>query len=353
MHPMLPWEPLLTIERAGLPERTQYGLLAVTGGKTADGAPLIQSGQLSTPLWSRSLLKPWQLLCMLPALKKAYPDLTHLHYAMMLSSHQADRLQVNLLEDIMKIAGITENQLQCPPSYSLSGARKQEMVSQDLPARPLLHPCSGKHLGVLLALKAEGRTTSAYLNKSNVLYTATKKLVMYLLEADSNTTKFLETPDGCGMPNYALTAKDLATLFYQLSWESPLHHLELPPESLKPAIACWPDLKAILEKQAPLIGGAGRLDTRLIQGDLSDRKDIKLLAKEGADGLLGVSVYPTPAFPEGLGILIKLAAGHDKDILETLIIEILEQLSLRREPREEASGLKTHVHFQIPIGEFV
>ena len=52
-----------------------------------------------------------------------------------------------------------------------------------------------------------------------------------------------------------------------------------------------------------LVGGFNRLDTTVMKSCGG-----QVIAKEGADGLLGL-VIVHPDFPEGLGVVIKIAQG--------------------------------------------
>ena len=54
-----------------------------------------------------------------------------------------------------------------------------------------------------------------------------------------------------------------------------------------------------------LVGGFNRLDSTILKSC-----DGKVIAKEGADGLLGLSIVH-PDYPEGLGVVIKIAHGWD------------------------------------------
>ena len=56
-------------------------------------------------------------------------------------------------------------------------------------------------------------------------------------------------------------------------------------------------------KHPDLVGGFNRLDSTIIKAGNG-----KVIAKEGADGLLGISIEH-PDYPKGLGIVIKIAHG--------------------------------------------
>ncbi|MEQ1571415.1 MAG: asparaginase, partial [Myxococcota bacterium] len=92
--------------------------------------------------------------------------------------------------------------------------------------------------------------------------------------------------DGCGLPTVSNTVSELAVLFAGLArvrdedwiWEAMVRH---------------PDL----------VGGFNRLDSTVLKVG-----EGKVIAKEGADGLLGLAVVH-PDYPDGLGIVVKIAHG--------------------------------------------
>jgi L-asparaginase II len=92
--------------------------------------------------------------------------------------------------------------------------------------------------------------------------------------------------DGDGLPSLSMTVNDLGRCYAGLArekdedwiWESMVRH---------------PDL----------VGGFNRLDTTIIKSCHG-----QVIAKEGADGLLGMAIS-TPDYPDGLGVVIKIAHG--------------------------------------------
>ena len=57
-----------------------------------------------------------------------------------------------------------------------------------------------------------------------------------------------------------------------------------------------------------LVGGLDRLDSTILKAGGG-----RVVAKEGADGLLGLAIVHD-AFPEGLGVVIKIAHGWDPEL---------------------------------------
>jgi L-asparaginase II len=108
-------------------------------------------------------------------------------------------------------------------------------------------------------------------------------------------------------------------------------------------------------QEAALIGGAGRLDSRLMQGHGRTVPNRLVLAKEGADGLLGIGLIPQLPFKNGLGMLIKLAGGYDPAYLETVYDGLLTALGLAEGEKpglveRQATGQETQFHFEPLIG---
>ena len=62
-------------------------------------------------------------------------------------------------------------------------------------------------------------------------------------------------------------------------------------------------------REPDLVGGFNRLDSTILKAGGG-----KVIAKEGADGLLGLAIEH-PDYPKGLGIVIKLAHGWDSQAM--------------------------------------
>lgn len=92
--------------------------------------------------------------------------------------------------------------------------------------------------------------------------------------------------DGCGFPTVSNTVDELAVMFAGLATNR-------NEDWIWEAMNKYPDL----------IGGFNRLDSTCLKAG-----EGKLIAKEGADGLLGLSIEH-PDWPNGLGIVIKIAHG--------------------------------------------
>ncbi|MEC9072686.1 MAG: asparaginase, partial [Myxococcota bacterium] len=151
-------------------------------------------------------------------------------------------------------------------------------------ARRWYHCCSGEHAAILRGCRMKGWNRAGYTLPQHELYDAFLQVLRRTLGPDWAPLRVAR--DGCGLPTVSNTVNELALLFSDLAatrnddwiWDSMMEH---------------PDL----------VGGFNRLDSTILKAC-----DGKVLAKEGADGLLGLSIVH-PDYPDGLGVVVKIAHG--------------------------------------------
>ena len=163
----LPWDTLYTIERSGQPEVSVSGIISVLDGK---GRTLLSVGDVDYQLWSRSCLKPWQLLGHYRIVREAYPCLQSQHIALMEASHNGEVFHLERLKEIMAAGGVDASALKCPPGFSHHSKTRFEQNRLGEKPSSLFHGCSGKHFGFLLAMKSKGLDLDDYLNPAGVQF---------------------------------------------------------------------------------------------------------------------------------------------------------------------------------------
>lgn len=335
----LPWEPLFTIERSGTAEVTVSGIISV---RAAD-KPLLNVGDTKANIWSRSLLKPWQLLPQIPLLRKSYPIHSQ-HFAMMLASHNGEPWHLEYLKELLMLGGLDEIHLQCPSCFPMSAETKYQLKSQGMHPKAIYNPCSGKHISYLLSLTAQKKPVKDYLEKDGEHFNDVKLLLRWLI---GSTQPLPETIDGCRLPNYGLTAEQMADMYRDLATELSGDRIASAPDELKPALQEWHYLRHLMQNHPRLVGGTDRLDSKLMAGELT-APEIGLVAKEGAEGLLGVGIAPCDAYPNGLGILVKLASGYEPRYLEMVVANLLYELGLGAQPKpSKEAHVQTKFHHHI------
>lgn len=351
----LPWEPIYTIERSDMPEVTIFGVISVVSGlaRNEDGKvfaqQLVSVGDVGHLLWTRSLLKPWQLLSHLPQIRKKFPALTSEHLALMMSSHNAEPHHLELLKEIAQIGNLDESHLKCPPSYPLSQQMRLKHQADGVAPKPLFHNCSGKHFSYLLDVKIRGGDPERYLKPEEPQFSSLRKLLAYLLGRAND--QFATTIDGCQLPNYGLSAVEIACLYHGLLSPVPPYWTEPASDDLANQVQCLNTVGQWMRQFPEVIGGLDRLDSRLTKGDLSSDKTIITVAKNGADGLLGIAVAPCKKYVNGLGVLIKLSSGYDLKHMQVVVSQLFERLELT-EPASvpqtlgiRTDHIKTKFHF--------
>lgn len=364
----LPWQPIFTIERGAKAEVTVYGIVSAcvpTNTITCDinefAKPLrdrykalIGYGDTDFTLWTRSLLKPWQLLSHMDELKRSYPNLEEEHFALFMASHSAEPVHIAALEKVWQITGVEEKSLRCPAAAPLSQETKVLAKAKGEKTSRRYHNCSGKHTSYLAALKAEGKPLETYLDPGNPHHMRLKEILSGF--TGRPLEEFVHTTDGCQLPNYALSTFEMAA-FYQSLFGMQRTAQKNPQSMSGPYLSCWSELGPLMEKFPRLISGSGRLDYKLMTHETFAEiatPELRIVAKEGADGLLGVGVQCND-FPDGLGICIKLSSGFDNRHMEIILKEILTRLGVlslnpAQAKKTDDSGvrtdhIKTHFHF--------
>ncbi|MFQ5599174.1 MAG: asparaginase, partial [Candidatus Krumholzibacteriia bacterium] len=184
------------------------------------------------------------------------------------------------------------------------------------------HTCSGEHAAILRGCRELGWNRAGYTLPQHPFFQAYLGQLRRSLGADWQPVRVAR--DGCGLPTVSNTVGELAILYAGLAaahdedwiWEAMVRH---------------PDI----------IGGFNRLDSTILKAC-----DGKVIAKEGADGLLGLSILHDD-FPTGLGIAIKIAHGWNpqamwylaRAALGVLGFELRNPYPLRRQKAFVVAGV--------------
>jgi L-asparaginase len=304
------WNSLMEVRRKGVTERTIFGSIGLCTGQksiTLHGAdPLI---------YGRSLMKPLQMKAIACELDKV---LDWREKAIALASHSGTDVHIEAAQGILPPQ--EWRFLALPESAPLG-------VGTSAKVRSIWHnPCSGKHSAILRACERNGWPMTGYTEISHPYNQAFVKTL------ERNLGKSLAgrtvAPDGCLLPTVAMSVAEIARLFASLAKER-------NEDWIWEAAHAHPDL----------VGGEGRMDTTILQ-QFPD-----ILAKEGADGLLGLAIADDSRFPDGFGLVIKLAHGYDPAVTWHIAFALLSELdyNMRKEPTP-LSGQT--IHMEDLLGRF-
>jgi L-asparaginase II len=269
----------------------------------------------------------------------------------MMSSHSAEAAHLKLLDEIMTIGDVSDHLLCCPATYPLANEMRIALKTEGKPPSSIYHNCSGKHFGYLLALKAAGQDLSNYKDPDGEHFQPLKELLADVTHRPINDFNFVTT-DGCQLPNFGMTSREMANAYLQLACGA---------KSPNKRVAQLNDLGELMRAHPQIIGGVERFDSRLMSGLFANVDEVPLVAKEGADGLLGVGVAPNKKYPHGLGILIKLSSGNETRHMQALVKELFRQLGLLKHKRDKAHigppVRKDHIHskfnFEVSVSSAV
>ena len=308
------WEPLVDFRRLDVSENTIHGAIAWVHGKE-----VIHSFGGNVLVYGRSMMKP--------LLMKNFSDvlddvLTDKQKAIACSSHNGDTEHVATAQSILSESewGL----MQCPLDVPLVQFGRQVRRP-----RRWFHTCSGEHAAILRGLRLKGINRAGYTLPTSSWFQDYVDQLRDMLHPEWEPLRIAK--DGCGLPTVSNTVNELATLFAAL---------------VKTKDDDW--IWGSMCRNPDLIGGFNRLDSTIIKAG-----DGRVLAKEGADGLLGIAIEHDD-WPDGLGIVIKIAHGWNSQatwyvaraVLGVLGIEFRNPYPLHRQKAFIVSGIVPDVYLE-------
>ncbi len=293
------WEPLVDYRRNGVSETTIHGAVA-----WASGDKLIHSFGGNVLCYGRSMMKPITMKVFAEELES---ELTWDQKAIAVASHNGDTEHVAAAQSILSEPewGLMQTPLDVPLVQFGRQVRRK---------RRWFHTCSGEHAAILRGCRALGWDRVGYTLPHHPLTQAFVDVLRRTLGPDWTPKRVAR--DGCGLPTVSNTVSELALLYARLV-------VERNDDWIWEAIIRNPDL----------VGGFNRLDSTIIKAGAG-----RVIAKEGADGLLGIAVEH-PDYPDGLGIVVKIAHGWNsgatwfiaRAVLGVLGIELRNPYPLHRQ----------------------
>jgi arylformamidase len=183
--------------------------------------------------------------------------------------------------------------------------------------------CFSKHMAILESCEREGWNLEGYNKEDHPYHKKLLEVLTHLL--DSPAPEYKTVADGCKLPSVVLGLGEMAKLYQKLAEASTESGLKT--------------IQQMMLNHPTWIGGPERVDTLLMQ------KNSRVIAKEGADGLLGLSVLPNSQYPKGLGIVVKIWAGFYPRLAALALAPLLRELGLSSiEEHSSDHQIKYHYH---------
>jgi len=223
----------------------------------SDSRVSLKLGDVNTPMYPRSALKPAQAVAML----RAGADLSGPLLAIAAGSHSGGPEHVNLLSEALRSNGLPLDALKCPADAPYGSKERIAWASGGATRERVIMNCSGKHTGMLIACVANDWPTENYLDESHPLQLLITETVEELCKERVTFT----TVDGCGAPLHMVSLSGLANLAQAL--------VLAPADTLEGRVA------NAMRAHPDFVSGSGR-DTETFM-----RAVPGFLTKEGAEGV--------------------------------------------------------------------
>jgi L-asparaginase II len=172
----------------------------------ADGAVVRAVGEVYPPMFPRSSNKPVQALGMLQAGLHLADDAD---LALVCASHNGEPEHVQRALGILAAAGLTEDDLRCPPDLPLHVPSAHAALAAGQSRRRAYMNCSGKHAGMLATCVARGWSLPDYTEPKHPL----QRAIAATLAERAGEPVAATAVDGCGAPLYAVSLAGLARAF--------------------------------------------------------------------------------------------------------------------------------------------
>lgn len=309
--------PLFSLVRGAHEEILIHGEITISAG---EGQGCIVGVDGSYP--ARSLLKPFQFLATGLPLGR-WRD--QAQFAAVVGSVSATESQVEQLNKWYRSSALLPS-LKVPQMFPMDEGHRFQLRSRSEAPRQVFHTCYSKHLSILMACSEQGWPLESYLETSHPFFF---RLQQQLHRVLGTASEFETVVDGCGLPSPLLRTSQLAGLYRSLACASP----DSPEGAVTKLMMDFPEW----------VGGPGRLDTKLMQSNPG-----QLIAKEGADGLWAIGVRPSAQYPEGLGIILKLAAGYQPNLARLALRRVADRIGFVS-PGEAPSGQQLVFHYELDL----
>lgn len=318
---------LVEVWRGPLVESRHRGhLAAVDGG----GNTITSLGLPETVTYVRSSGKPFQAISVIVSGAAERFGFTEQEIAIACGSHSGESIHLDTVRSMLAKIGLDESALKCGVHEPFSAEAARQLARNQEPPNVLHNNCSGKHAAMLALAVHLGAATESYDDRDNPV----QQMISRTFAGFSGIPlqQIAIGVDGCGVPVFGMPVRAMARMYARL----------VAPESFDAATrdACRQIIKAMIAFPEMVGGTKERLDTELIRAGHG-----RLISKIGAEGVYTVGVLPSPEWPNGLGLALKIEDGDDHRARPPAVIEALRQLGVLAD--SELSALASYAPITI------
>lgn len=302
---------LVTISRSGYIESEHFGCGAIVD---SDGKILKEWGDSSQLIFPRSALKPIQSLNLY---KDGYIDkanLTEKQIAFSTSSHFAEDIHQELINDWLKNLNLDESMLACGEDWPWQLHNKFKAYEKYKKRRKIFHNCSGKHCAHLAVSVERDLPINNYNSQLHPLQKELFDLIENLSEFKINQIGV----DGCTLPNPMLPINKFGYLLAKFTDYKKIDNLGSVAKKIFEACVNEPDY-----------AGGAESDNSLLTKLFNKR----VFFKNGAEGVF-LAIIPE----NKVSIVVKILDGSAR-AAATAIAGMISELDLM-----DKSKLETYLN---------
>jgi len=292
---------LVEVTRGDLVESVHRGALAVVD---ADGAVVASLGDIESPAYSRSSLKPMQAMVLVESGAAEAFGLSDEEIALACASHSGEPMHTIRVAAWLARIGLSEKDLACGAHPSRYEPVAEAMIRGGEKPTRLHNNCSGKHTGFLTVARHWDVATEGYERIDHPV----QRAVAAVLKDLSGAAELPYGIDGCAAPNFATSLTEFARAAARMASGKGLP---------KPRADAAKRILGAMIKHPELMSGTGRACATLSRASAG-----AAAVKTGAEGFFGGWI---PG--RGLGIAIKIDDGAGR-ASETVIAAVLDKLGL-------------------------
>ncbi|NGP46273.1 asparaginase [Bacillaceae bacterium SIJ1] len=282
-------------------ENIHHGLIC---GIDRNGSVIFQQGDIDTPIFYRSALKPIQAIPVFESNVFEEYNISDKEAALCTASQRGESYHQEALQSLLKKWGLDEETLVCNASHPLNDAPKAESIAKHEPKRKLYHNCAGKHLGLLAASRANGWSMEGY---DQLDHPVQQRILEALAELTEMKTEDIETGvDGCGVPVFAVPLKQMALSYLKFAVPELIED-----EHLRQTVT---SIGNVMNAHPEIVASHDFICTALLEDD-------NIVAKGGAQG-----VYCFSLRKEQQAFALKVLSGHEH-VWPQIVAALLEHIN--------------------------
>ncbi|WP_346843349.1 asparaginase [uncultured Rothia sp.] len=269
---------LARIVRSGFVESRHVGSAVVL---SPEGKVVAALGDVTTPIFARSTLKPFQSI----ASMNAGAELQGAQIALASGSHTGSFEHMKVAQSILQEASLDASALQCPAAWPSDESSYHALVSAGHPKQKLAFNCSGKHAAFLWGCKKSGWPVETYLDAEHPLQKLTLETISEYAQEEISAVGV----DGCGAPVAAISLTGLARAYATLGSAVENIRADARAATVATAMVDYPEF----------VQGHGEPVTVLIE-------KLDAVVKNGAEGILAIGLR------SGASVAVKALDGSSR-----------------------------------------